>query len=67
MRFPRGSVVKNLPANAAAEGFIPAPGRSSGERKGKPLQYSYLENPTDTRVWWATVHGVTKTWTRLSD
>ena len=34
---------------------------------GKPLQYSCLGNPMDRGAWWATVHGVTKSWTRLSD
>ena len=34
---------------------------------GTPLQYSCLENPMDRGVWWATVHGVSKSWTRLSD
>ena len=34
---------------------------------GTPLQYSYLENPMDGKVWWAAVHGVAKSWTRLSD
>ena len=34
---------------------------------GTPLQYSCLENPMDGRAWWAAVHGVTKSWTRLSD
>ena len=34
---------------------------------GTPLQYSCLENPTDRGAWWATVHGVAKSWTRLSD
>ena len=38
-----------------------------GEGNGTPLQYSCLENPTDGGAWWAAVHGVTKTWTRLSD
>ena len=32
-----------------------------------PLQYSCLENPTDGVAWWAAVHGVAKSWTRLSD
>ena len=32
-----------------------------------PLQYSCLENPMDRGAWWAAVHGVTKSWTRLSD
>ena len=34
---------------------------------GNPLQYSCLENPMDGEAWWATIHGVTKSWTRLSD
>ena len=38
-----------------------------GEGNGNPLQYSCLENPMDGGVWWATVHGVAKSWTRLSD
>ena len=32
-----------------------------------PLQYSCLENPMDGGAWWTTVHGVAKSWTRLSD
>ena len=38
-----------------------------GEGNGTPLQYSCLENPMDGRAWWAAVHGVTKSRTRLSD
>ena len=38
-----------------------------GEGNGTPLQYSCLENPTDGGAWWAAVHGVVKSWTRLSD
>ena len=38
-----------------------------GEGNGNPLQYSCLENPTDGGAWWATVHGVAKSQTRLSD
>ena len=37
------------------------------EGNGNPLQYSCLENPMDGEAWWATVHGVTKSQTRLSD
>ena len=48
------------------KGSIPGLGRSSGEGNGNPLQYSCLENSTDRRVWWATVHGVAKSQTRLS-
>ena len=38
-----------------------------GEGNGTPLQYSCLENPIDGGAWWATVHGVAKSWTTLSD
>ena len=61
MGFPGGSVVKNLPANAGDTGdvgLIPGSGRSPGEGKGYPLQYSGLENTMDY-----TVHGVTKSQT----
>ena len=37
------------------------------EGNGNPLHYSCLENPMDGGAWWATVHGVAKSWTRLSD
>ena len=39
----------------------------SGEGNGTPLQYSCLENPMDGGAWWAAVHGVAKSRTRLSD
>ena len=38
-----------------------------GEGNGTPLQYSCLENPLDGGAWWAAVHGVAKSQTRLSD
>ena len=38
-----------------------------GEGNGTPLQYSCLENPMDGGVWWAAIHGVVKSQTRLSD
>ena len=62
MGFPGGSVVKNPLANAGATGdtgSVPGSGRSHGEGNGNPLQYSYLENPTDGGTWWAAVCGVT--------
>ena len=62
-------VVKNPPANAGGAGdmgSIPGSGRSSGEENSNPLLYSCLENSTDRRTWWATVHGVTKSLTRLN-
>ena len=65
--FPGGSVVKNPPANAGGVGSIPGLGRSSGEENGTPLQYPCLGNPMDRGTGWATVHGVTKSWTRFSD
>ena len=65
--FPDGSVVKNLPANAADAGSIPGLGRSPGERNGNPLQYSCLEKSMDGEAWQAIVHGVAKGQTRLSD
>ena len=53
-------MVKNPLANAGDVGLIPESGRSPGEGNGNPLQHSFLENPMDRGVWWATVHGVTK-------
>ena len=47
--------------------LIPGLGRFPGEGHGNPAQYSGLENPVDRGARWATVHGVTKSWTRLSD
>ena len=58
---------KNLPANVGDSGLIPRLGRSPGEGNGNPLQYSSLGNPLDRGAWWAAVHGVTKSQTRLSD
>ena len=52
--------------NAGDRGLIPGLGRSPGGGNGNPLQDSCLENPMDTGGWWATVHGVTKSWTWLS-
>ena len=43
------------------------PNSSIREGNGTPLQYSCLENPMDRGPWWAAVHGVTKSRTRLSD
>ena len=45
--------------------FTPGWGRSAGGGHGNPLQYSCLENPMDWEAWWATVHRVTKSWTRV--
>ena len=65
--FPHGSEVKVSACNAGDPGSIPGSGRSPGEGNGNPLQDSCLENPMDREAWWATVHGVAKSRTRLSD
>ena len=59
-------MAKNLPANAGDLGSIPGSGRFPGEGNGNPLQYFCLENPMDRGAWWATVHGVPMSWTKLS-
>ena len=64
--FLGGAVVKNLPADAGAAGSIPGLRRSPIGGNGHPLQYSCLENPMDRGAWWAVVHRVSKSWTRLS-
>ena len=67
MGFPGGSEVKAYACNAGDLGLILGLGRSPGEGNGNPFQYSCLENPMDTGAWWATVHRVAKSRTRLSD
>ena len=59
-------VVKSLPAMWEIWVRSLGRGRSPEEGNGNPLQYSCLENPMDRGAWWATVHGVAKSWTRLS-
>ena len=61
-------VVKNPPANAGDRrntGLIPGSRRFPGGGHGNPLQYSFLECPMAKGAWWATVHRVTKSPTRL--
>ena len=65
--FPGGSDGKDSACNEGDPGSIPESGRSPGEGNGYPLQYSCLENSMDRRTCRATVHGVTKRLTRLSD
>jgi len=58
--------VKNLPTNAGDirdAHLIPGSGRFPGAGHGNPLQYSYVENPTDRGAWQATGHRVTKSQT----
>ena len=64
--LPGGSVSKESACNAGDSGSVLGSGRSPGEN-GNPLQYSCLENPMDRGGWWATVHGVAKSWTCSSD
>ena len=65
--LPGGSDSKESACCAGDPGSIPGLGRSPGEGNGNPLQCSCLENPMNGGAWWATVHGVTKSWTQLSD
>ena len=67
MDFPGGSDDKASVYNMGDLGSIPGSGRSPGEGNSNPLQYYCLENPMDGGPWQATVHGVKKSWTRLSD
>ena len=64
---PCSSAGKESACNAGDLGLIHGLGRYPGEGNGNPLQYSCLENPMDKGTWWATVHGVTKSWTWLSE
>ena len=58
--------IHNSPQNIHRP-LLKDPSRVLGEGDGTPLQYSCLENPMDGGAWWAAVHGVTKSWTQLSD
>ena len=65
--FPGGSDNKEFAWNAGDPGLIPGLGRSPGERNGYAFQYSCLENSMDGGVWRPTVHGVSRSWTQLSN
>ena len=68
--FPGDAVINKSPTNVGDTrdlGLIPGLGRSPGEGNGNPLQYSYLENSMDRGAWQAIVHGVSKSWTCLSN
>ena len=67
MGFPGGSEVKASASTVGDPGSIPGLGRSPGEGNGNPLQYSCLGNPMDGGAWWATVYGVAKSQTQLSN
>ena len=65
--FPGGSGSKESSCNAGDLGSVSELGRSLGEGNRYPFQYSGLKNSMDRRAWGATVHGITKSRTRLSD
>ena len=68
--FPGNSMVKSLPANAGDTGdssSIPGSRRSPAGRHGNLLRYSGLENSMGRGAWWAIVHGVAKSQTRLNN
>ena len=69
MGFPGDSDGKGKESACSAGDprLIPELGRSPEEGNGNPVQYSCLRNPMDRGAWQATVHGVTKSRTRLSD
>ena len=67
MGFPGGSAGKESACNAGALSSIPGSGKSPGGGNGNPLQYSCSDNSMDRGTWRATIHGVTKSQTRLSD
>ena len=65
--FPGGSDSKESACNSGDLGLIIGLGRFPGEGNGNPLQYFCLGNSMDGRAWQATVQGVAKSQTRLSD
>ena len=65
--FPGGSDGRESACRVGDQGLIPGSWRSAEEGNGHPLQYSCLENSTGRGAWWATVHGVAKSQTRLSN
>ena len=60
-------MIKESACSTGDLGLTPGLGRSPGEGNGYPLQYFCLENPMDRGAWWAIVHGVAKSRTRLRD
>ena len=65
--FHCGSDDEESACNVGDLDSVPGLGSYPGEGNGNPLQYSCLENPMDIGAWQATVHGITRNQTRLSD
>ena len=65
--FPGGSEVKASAWNVGDLALILGSGRSPGEGNGNTLKYSFLKNPMEGGAWSATVHGIAKSQTRLSN
>ena len=65
--FPGGSDGKESDCNAGDPDLLPGLGRCPGEGNGNPLQYSWLKNPMNRGALWATVRGIMKSWTWLSN
>jgi len=65
--IPGGSDGKESDPSTGDPGSIPGSGRTPGEGNGYPLQCSCLENFMARGAWWATVDGITESWTQLSN
>ena len=65
--FPGGTSCKERACQCKRPGFDPGVGKIPWERKQQPTQYSCLRNSVDREAWWATVLGVAKSWTQLSN
>ena len=66
-RSPKCPTISKSIGNPAKRMVLALGNTLIGEGNGTPLQYSCLENPMDGGAWWAAVHGVAESWTRLSD
>ena len=66
-QMPCWSCYKVLLLRSVTQGpeTLSSPKSLFGKGDGTPLQYSCLENPMDGGAWWAAVHGVARSWTRL--
>ena len=65
--FPGSLSDKESACNSGDSGLISGLGRSTRESNGNPLQHSFWKIPWTGGAWWAILHGVTKSQTRLSD